>query len=99
MPSFGPTSRRDLIRNLKDLGFDGPYSGGNHQYMVRGQTTPEDSEPASGRYRSRAPGQNIASGGYRKRRVGRALDTTPEASPGNRFVYLAHEPGKRAHGM
>jgi predicted RNA binding protein YcfA (HicA-like mRNA interferase family) len=38
MPSFGPTSRRDLIRNLKDLGFDGPYSGGNHQYMVRGQT-------------------------------------------------------------
>jgi predicted RNA binding protein YcfA (HicA-like mRNA interferase family) len=38
MPSFGPTSRQDLIRNLKDLGFDGPYSGGNHQYMVRGQT-------------------------------------------------------------
>ena len=38
MPSLGPTSRRDLIRNLKDLGFDGPYSGGKHQYMVRGQT-------------------------------------------------------------
>jgi predicted RNA binding protein YcfA (HicA-like mRNA interferase family) len=38
MPPFGPTSRRDLIRNLKDLGFDGPYSGGNHQYMIRGRT-------------------------------------------------------------
>src|ERR687889_109472 len=38
MPSFGPTNRRDLIRTLKDLGFDGPYSGGDHQYMVRGQT-------------------------------------------------------------
>jgi len=37
MPPFGPISRRDLIRNLKDLGFDGPYSGGKHQYMIRGQ--------------------------------------------------------------
>lgn len=38
MPPIGPIKRRDLIRNLKNLGFDGPYSGGNHQYMVRGQT-------------------------------------------------------------
>ncbi len=38
MPPFGPTSRRDPISNLKDLGFEGPYSGGNHQYMIRGQT-------------------------------------------------------------
>jgi predicted RNA binding protein YcfA (HicA-like mRNA interferase family) len=38
MPPFGPTKRRDLIRTLKALGFDGPYSGGNHQYMVRDQT-------------------------------------------------------------
>jgi hypothetical protein len=38
MPPFGPVKRRDPIRNLKTLGFEGPYSGGNHQYMVRGQT-------------------------------------------------------------
>jgi predicted RNA binding protein YcfA (HicA-like mRNA interferase family) len=38
MPPLGPISRRGLIRNLKDLGFDGPYSGGKHQYMIRGQT-------------------------------------------------------------
>jgi predicted RNA binding protein YcfA (HicA-like mRNA interferase family) len=38
MPPLGPISRRDLIRNLKDFGFDGPYSGGKHQYMIRGRT-------------------------------------------------------------
>ena len=36
MPHWGPLSRRDLIRALRDLGFDGPCSGGRHQFMVRG---------------------------------------------------------------
>jgi predicted RNA binding protein YcfA (HicA-like mRNA interferase family) len=31
-----PISRRDLIQRLARLGFDGPYSGGRHQFMVRG---------------------------------------------------------------
>ncbi len=34
---MGPTSRRKLIRNLRILGFEGPYSGGKHSFMVRGQ--------------------------------------------------------------
>lgn len=38
MPPFGPVKRGGLIRYLKELGFEGPYSGGNHQYMVRGTT-------------------------------------------------------------
>ena len=38
MPQFGPLSRRDFIRYLRRLGFEGPYSGGNHQYMVRDKT-------------------------------------------------------------
>lgn len=37
MPQFGPIRRSKLIQNLRELGFDGPYSGGNHQYMVKGQ--------------------------------------------------------------
>jgi len=37
MPSFGPVKRKDLIRYLTQLGFEGPYSGGKHQYMVKGQ--------------------------------------------------------------
>jgi len=37
MPSFGPIKRKDLIRYLGKLGFEGPYVGGKHQYMVRGE--------------------------------------------------------------
>ena len=37
MPQFGPIKRRKLIRYLKELGFEGPYVGGKHQYMVRGE--------------------------------------------------------------
>jgi hypothetical protein len=39
MPSFGPISRKDLIYYLKKLGFAGPYSGGKHQLMIRGDIT------------------------------------------------------------
>jgi predicted RNA binding protein YcfA (HicA-like mRNA interferase family) len=39
MPPFGPIKRKDLIRHLKELGFEGPYSGGKHQFMVRGTVT------------------------------------------------------------
>ena len=39
MPSFGPISRRDLIRCMRAMGFDGPYSGGKHQFMVKGDVT------------------------------------------------------------
>ena len=37
MPAFGPIKRSDLIRNLRKLGFEGPYTGGKHQYMVKGE--------------------------------------------------------------
>jgi predicted RNA binding protein YcfA (HicA-like mRNA interferase family) len=33
-----PVSREDLIRRLKKLGFEGPYSGGKHPHMERGTT-------------------------------------------------------------
>lgn len=36
MPPFGPISRRELIRHLRQLGFDGPYAGARHQVMIRG---------------------------------------------------------------
>jgi hypothetical protein len=39
MPSFGPTSRRDLVRALRAAGFDGPYSGGKHPFMLKGDLT------------------------------------------------------------
>ncbi|OWY66760.1 hypothetical protein B7486_35015 [cyanobacterium TDX16] len=36
MPPFGPISRQDLITCLRALGFDEPYSGKKHQFMIRG---------------------------------------------------------------
>jgi predicted RNA binding protein YcfA (HicA-like mRNA interferase family) len=29
-------SRKNLVRKFRSLGFTGPYSGGKHQFMVRG---------------------------------------------------------------
>lgn len=36
MPSWGPVKRRDLIARLRALGFEGPFSGGKHEFMARG---------------------------------------------------------------
>ena len=36
MPRFGPIKRRDLILYLRRLGFEGPYSGAKHQFMIKG---------------------------------------------------------------
>ena len=33
MPAIGPIKRKDLIACLRELGFEAPVSGGNHQYM------------------------------------------------------------------
>jgi predicted RNA binding protein YcfA (HicA-like mRNA interferase family) len=39
VPRFGPVKRQDLIRYLRQVGFEGPYSGGRHQFMVQGDIT------------------------------------------------------------
>jgi predicted RNA binding protein YcfA (HicA-like mRNA interferase family) len=39
MPTFGPVKRDVLIRRLRKCGFDGPYSGGKHPFMVKGDLT------------------------------------------------------------
>lgn len=35
MPPLGSIKRQDLIRYLRQLGFDGPYSGKKHQFMLK----------------------------------------------------------------
>ena len=39
MPVLGPVRRAELVRALRSLGFEGPYSGGKHEFMVRGDVT------------------------------------------------------------
>lgn len=34
MSQWKPCKRRDFIRRLKKLGFEGPYSGTRHQFMI-----------------------------------------------------------------
>ena len=36
MPPFGTVKRKDLIRYLRQCGFRGPYSGGKHAFMLKG---------------------------------------------------------------
>jgi predicted RNA binding protein YcfA (HicA-like mRNA interferase family) len=36
MPRLNPVWRRELVHRLSQLGFDGPYSGGRHEFMLRG---------------------------------------------------------------
>ena len=36
MPTFGPVKREELLRCLRKCGFEGPFSGGKHQFMVKG---------------------------------------------------------------
>ena len=36
MPKLSPISWRELVRKLRALGFEGPYAGGKHPYMVKG---------------------------------------------------------------
>lgn len=36
MSRLTPVSRQEFISRLKEHGFDGPHSGGKHQYMIKG---------------------------------------------------------------
>lgn len=31
-----PVTRRELIKRLRRLGWEGPFAGGKHEFMVRG---------------------------------------------------------------
>ena len=47
MAAWRPLKRRDFIRKLRALDFDGPFSGTRHQFMILGQhrqTIPTNSE-------------------------------------------------------
>ncbi|MFQ5904030.1 MAG: type II toxin-antitoxin system HicA family toxin [Candidatus Binatia bacterium] len=36
MAKLSPVTWRELVRKLRALGFEGPYTGGKHPYMVKG---------------------------------------------------------------
>ncbi|MDB6123569.1 MAG: hypothetical protein JWQ71_2562 [Pedosphaera sp.] len=47
MAAWRPLKRREFIRKLRAFGFEGPFSGTRHQFMVLGQhrqTIPTNAE-------------------------------------------------------
>jgi hypothetical protein len=47
MSRWTPCKRNEFVRRLRKLGFEGPYSGTRHQFMVYGQhrlTIPSNQE-------------------------------------------------------
>jgi hypothetical protein len=47
MPGWHPIKRREFIRRLRNLGFQGPFSGTRHDFLVFGQhrqTIPSNTE-------------------------------------------------------
>jgi hypothetical protein len=47
MAGWQPIKRREFIRRLRALGFEGPFFGTRHQFMISGQhrqTIPTNSE-------------------------------------------------------
>jgi predicted RNA binding protein YcfA (HicA-like mRNA interferase family) len=36
MPKLSPVKWSELVKRLRALGFEGPFAGGKHPYMVRG---------------------------------------------------------------
>jgi predicted RNA binding protein YcfA (HicA-like mRNA interferase family) len=39
MARLGPLSWGELVRRLREIGFEGPYAGGRHPQMRRGELT------------------------------------------------------------
>ncbi|MBU1089186.1 type II toxin-antitoxin system HicA family toxin [Patescibacteria group bacterium] len=35
MPKVPPIKRKEFVRKLKALGFDGPFAGGKHEFLRR----------------------------------------------------------------
>jgi len=48
MAQIGPIKRKDLIANLRKPGFTGPYPGGKHVYMARGDVRVRIPKPHHG---------------------------------------------------
>ncbi len=51
---LSPIHRRDFIKRMRKLGWEGPFSGGNHQYMGKGEHNVHIPNP-HGRSEIRAP--------------------------------------------
>jgi len=73
MPKLRPIKRKDLIYYFEQLGFDGPFSGGNHQYMMKGRLKVYIPNPHEGDIGRDFLVRNITTGWYRKNVMGKLV--------------------------
>lgn len=66
MPTIGPIKRKALIRYLKQLGFTGPYPGGNHMYMQKDRLRVRIPNPHAGDISTSRLRQILAQAGIRE---------------------------------
>jgi hypothetical protein len=59
-----PVSWTDLVRRLKTFGFDGPFHGGKHPYMIRGELVLAIPNPKSIRDKRGSPCEDSPAGWY-----------------------------------
>lgn len=66
MPRFGPIKRRELIACLRRLGFAGPYAGGKHEFMQRGNLSLTIPNPHGGDVGPKLLGQVLRQAGIER---------------------------------
>lgn len=69
MPKLSPLSRNELIKKLREFGFDGPYSGGKHLYMIKGNLRLTVPNPPQERNRRGFIDKDIESSRHSKERM------------------------------
>jgi predicted RNA binding protein YcfA (HicA-like mRNA interferase family) len=80
MPPFGPLPRRKLVRGLRDLGFEGPFTGGRHEFMVKAELVVTIPNPHGGDIGIGIARPHPAAGGGLARRMGtRVAEAPPRA--------------------
>ena len=80
MPPFGPISRSNLVRALRKAGFEGPFAGGTHAFMVRGNLTLSIPDPHRGDI-TRSAEPDIAAGRGIPGGMGSVVITIHSAGP------------------
>ncbi len=58
---LSPVSWTELVKRLRKLGFDGPYQGGKHPYMIK-EASPDYSKSTSERNQRRPSFTNLETG-------------------------------------
>ena len=67
MAFYGPINRRNLIKGLKSCGYEGPFSGGKHEYLTKNGKRITIPNPHKGDISTRFLGELLKEAGISKK--------------------------------